>query len=143
MKLDPQYQVLLVTSTLTKNEQDLALKQELLACENVKIIDSYLPNIEEIYQMSDVYFFPVLKSCQCIDVPLSCLEAAACNKPIVTTDYGEMKEFRGRDGFYFLACFDENSLNEKIQEALCQKNANAREAVLEYDWDRAFLDREV
>ena len=139
MKLDPQYQVLLVTSTLTKDEQDLALKQELLACENVKIIDSYLPNIEEIYQMSDVYFFPVLKSCQCIDVPLSCLEAAACNKPIVTTDYGEMKAFKGKEDFYFLDFFDEISLNETVQKALAQKNANTRASVLEYDWDCAGL----
>ena len=135
MKLDPKYQVVLVTSTLTKNEQDCDLKASLLSAPNIRIIDEYVPNIEEIYQMSDVYFFPVLQSCQCIDVPLSCLEAAACNKAIVTTDYEEMKAFTGMPGFYFIDSFEKTRLNELIGEALTKPDADTRTAVLEYDWE--------
>ena len=90
VKLSNDYQALLITSTQTKNEQDVQLKNELLSC-GVRIIDTYIPNIEQVYQMADVYFFPVEEQGRCIDVPLSCLEAAACNKPIVTTDFGEMR----------------------------------------------------
>lgn len=137
MKFDQEYQVLLVTSTLTKEEQDVDLRERLLSRPNIRIIDTYIPDIEEIYQMADVYFFPTKASGHCIDVPLSCMEAAACNKPILTTDYGEMKEFVGRDGFVFIDTFDQAGLNEKIQKALELKNVNTRASVLEYDWSNA------
>ena len=139
IKIDSDYQALLVTSTLTKDEQDLDLRDRLLNASNIKILDSYIPNIEEIYQLSDLYFFPTKEKCACIDVPLSCLEAASCNLPVVTTDYGEMKAFKDKEGFYFLDSFEAYSLNEMIQKALTQKNVNTRAAVLEYDWDCAGL----
>lgn len=135
-KLTANYQVLLVCSTLTKDEQDLQLKNE-LASNGVKLIDTYIPDIEQIYQMADVYFFPVVDKGRCIDVPLSCMEAAACNKPIVTTDFGEMREFIGVNGFYFIDSFDENALCAKIDEALHSYDIFTRSAVIEYDWKNA------
>lgn len=137
MKLSECYSILLVTSTLTKNEQDEKLKKELLSRANIKLIDDYVPCIEEIYQMSDVYFFPVVEEGRCIDVPLSCLEAAACNKPVVTTDFGEMKAFKGKRGFRFIDSFDAGNLNRLVEEALGCDNPDSRSAVLEYDWINA------
>ncbi len=136
-QLPQQYQGVLVVSTQTKNEQDLQLKQQLASCENVKIIEDYLPDIQEVYQLADVYLFPVLEYGRCIDVPLSCLEAAACNKPIVTTNYGEMKEFQGKHGFIFTERFDQKSLEQHLQTALTLQNSFTRDAVLPYDWDEA------
>ena len=133
IKLTKRYQVLLVSSTLTKNEQDMTLKNELLS-HGVRIIDTYVKNIEEIYQMSDAYFFPVKEEGKCIDVPLSCLEASSCNKPIVTTDFGEMKEFIGKDGYYFIESFTTDKLEEKIAQALRTENLSTRLAVMDYDW---------
>lgn len=137
MKIDSDKQVLLVTSTLTANEADDELKGTLLKCENVKIISDYIPDIEEIYQLSDVYFFPVIEEGHCIDVPLSCLEAAACNKPIVTTDFGEMKAFEGKNGFYFIDSFEKNAINSLISKALTVKNTDTRSDVLGYDWNKS------
>lgn len=135
-KLTDKYQALLVTSTQTKDEQDAELRKELLSC-GVRIIDSYVPDIERIYQMSDVYLFPVVEQGRCIDVPLSCMEAAACNKPIVTTDFGEMREFVGRDGFCFISSFEEGALCSEIDKALEMKNISTRSAVMGYDWQKA------
>ncbi len=137
MKLDKKYQVLLVTSTLTKSEQDIQLKKELLKFRNIKIIDDYIPDIEEIYQLSDVYFFPVVEQGKCIDIPLSVMEAASCNKPIVTTDYGEMKQFREKKDFHFIESFDECELNALIEKALISEGADSRSSVLDYDWNNA------
>ncbi|MBQ8001188.1 MAG: glycosyltransferase family 4 protein [Ruminococcus sp.] len=137
MKLSKDYQVLLVVSTLTKNEQDLKLREELLRHPNIRIIDDYIQDIEEIYQLCDVYFFPVKTSGCCIDIPLSCMEAAACNKPIITTDYGEMKNFYGKDGFCFMDSFDANTLNDAVDKLLKLPVVNSRDAVLDYDWDKA------
>lgn len=136
IKISEKYQVLLVTSTLTKDEQDLQLKARLQGCSNIKIIDDYLPEIQEIYQLSDVYFFPVEQEGKCIDSPLSCLEAASCNKPIVTTDFGEMKEFRGKEGFYFIESFESEKLNLLIDKAAASV-ADTRQHVSEYDWSNA------
>lgn len=132
-KLATEYSVLLVTSTLT--QQDAALKARLEGA-GVRIIDSYIPNIQQVYQMCDVYFFPVLAAGNCIDMPLSCLEAAACNKPVITTDYGEMSAFRGKSGFYFIDSFDEQSLKTLVQKALSE-SSSPRSAVIDYDWRNA------
>ncbi len=135
MKISENYQVLLVVSTLSKERQDEELKQQLLARENIRIIGDYIPNIEEIYQMADVYFFPVKQIGHCIDVPLSCLEAAACNKPVITTPYGEMKEFQGEKGFLFIEDFQQETINQAIFESLSREPLSIRDAVLPYDWD--------
>lgn len=134
LKIDKKYRVLLVTSTLTKNEQDQQLKQLLLERENTTIFEHYISDIQEIYQMADVYFFPTFQACRCIDVPLSCLEAAACNLPVVTTDYGEMKAFEGKKGFYFIRDFSEQNLNFIIDVAITGVDESTRSSVLEYDW---------
>lgn len=138
IKISDEYQVLLVVSTLTKNEQDEKLRNELLSRPNIRIIDSFISNIQEIFAMSDVYFFPVVEYGKCIDIPLSCMEAAACNKPIVATKYGEMKAFDGKKGFYFIDSFDVSAINEIIEKALSEVDTmNTRESVLAYDWDNA------
>ncbi len=130
------YQVLLVVSSMTKDERDDALKQELLSRPNIKIFDEYFSNIEELYQMADAYIFPTIKEGNCIDVPLSCLEAAACNKPVITTSYGEMKAFRNNKGFFFIDN-SEGNINDIINCALSCNESCTREAVLNYDWINA------
>lgn len=137
MALDPQYQVVLVTSTLTRNEQDQRLKEQLLACPHIRIFEDYLPEIQELYQLSDLYFFPVKEMGHCIDVPLSCLEAAACNKPVVTTAYGEMKSLYNMEGFWLIDRFEPDRINRLVEEALKAENLNVRRYVLEYDWQKA------
>ena len=137
LKLDEKFQVLLVVSTLTKDQQDAKLKTALLQRPNIRIMDAYIPDIQELYQLSDVYFFPVVAEGNCIDVPLSCLEAAACNKPVVTTDYGEMAAFRGRPGFWLLDSFDEAELNRLLAQTLQETSVDTRTSVLEYDWNNA------
>ena len=136
LKVGPEYHVFIVVSTLTKDKWDEQLRTDLMNRPNTTIIDEYIPNIEEIYQMADVYFFPVQEFGHCIDVPLSALEAAACNLPIVTTPFGELKELLGREGFYQIESFEAEFLNDLLQIA-CTEKKNTRESVLEYDWNLA------
>ena len=60
-------------------------------------IDHYIENIEEIYQLSDLYVFPVINELSSIGIPLSILEARACSIPVLTTDYGSVSHFLGND----------------------------------------------
>ena len=126
----------LVLSSVTKSQRDPQVQQALMRCTNVTILDSYLPNIQEIYQLADVYLFPVQEEGACIDIPLSVMEAAACGTPIVCTAYGELKEFIGKPGFYFPGTWDAAELNGYIQTAVTEA-CNPRAAILEYDWTLA------
>ncbi len=137
IKLSEKYCVVLVTSSFTKDEQDVQLKEKLSQCADLYMIDDYLPDIHEIYQLADVYFFPVVQEGNCIDVPLSCLEAASCNIPVVTTDFGEMKSFRGKEGFWFIESFEAEEINRLVERAAACKNVSPRRAVIDYDWNKA------
>jgi len=137
LKLDNQYQVVLVVSTLTQDDWDEDLRKDLLQCPNIRILERYIPEIQEVYQLSDLYFFPVESKSHCIDAPLSALEAAACGKPVVTTEFGELKAFLGKDGFYFLDSFEPDALNDRVEQALKGQNGHIRDVVLEYDWNHA------
>jgi glycosyltransferase involved in cell wall biosynthesis len=92
-------QVVIVGSTSTS--KDLVLKKRLLRS-GVIIIDNYIPDISEIYKMSDIYVFPVLNDIASINLPLSVLEAMACNLAVVTTRFGALKEiFKEDEGFRY------------------------------------------
>lgn len=136
LNMDQTWQVVLVTSTFAAEEQNTALRSELMQKSNIMLIDRYLTNIEQIYQLSDVYFFPVVDVGNCIDVPLSALEAAACGIPVVTTAYGEMKELIHKEGFYSIESFEPATLNALLQKAAAE-GKSPRENVLEYDWNMA------
>ncbi len=139
LSIDPKYHVILVASTYAQNVKDEALRAQLLARDNVTLIHRYVPAIEEIYQLSDVYFFPVVREQCCIDVPLSALEAAACGLPVVATNYGELKSLVHQPGFYEIDSFDPQRLNALLDTAVA-KAVSGREAVLPYDWDWAMKE---
>jgi len=114
----------------------LDLREKLKQRENITLIEDYVPNIEEIYQLADVYFFPVIDENHCISAPLSVFEAASCNLPIVCTEFGELQQFKGKEGFFFIDSFEPGILNILVHQAL-QSGGNTRAHVEQYDWDNA------
>ena len=134
--LKDEYLTVLVISTVTVEE--CGIREQLAQYPNISILDTYIENIEEIYQLADVYFFPVLESGNCIDVPLSVLEAAACGLPILTTRYGELREFVSTEGFCFLEDFEPQKIHAALDRLYQVRQINMnREAVLAYGWNHA------
>ena len=99
---DNQVVVVGSSSTPIDAPKEKELKKHLIDC-GIKIIDGYVENIEEIYQLSDLYVFPVIFEGGCIGIPLSILEARACGIPVLSTEFGGLKEICecGDKGIYY------------------------------------------
>jgi len=125
-----KFQVVLVGSTSTR--QDNKLKGKMRDA-GIIVIDSYIENIEEIYQLADIYVFPVRREDSAIDMPLSVLEAISCNLPIVTTRFGALPDYFSEDNSFKYFDFD-NQLLDKINN-IDLVNINNCEKVKDYSWD--------
>lgn len=113
-------------------EQDKVMKKE-LEKKGFLLITKYLKNIEEVYQLSDCYLFPVRNEQAAIEVPLSVLEAMACNLPVITSRFGGLSDlFHEGDGFYY---WDKpENLNNLVSYALINP-CNTRKIVeSDYSW---------
>ncbi len=134
LEISEEYKVLILVSSVTVKDEEL--EKEFRKRANVQIIDTFVPDVQEVYQMADAYIFPVEEESNCIDVPLSVLEAASCNLPVICTRYGELKEFEGKEGFCYIQGVNGEKLNSALQKVIGLK-CNNREAVLDYDWNNA------
>lgn len=103
----------------------------------------YFENIEEIYSFSDCYVFPVSQKkdifgreiASSIEMPLSVIEAMACNLPVITTKFGALlRIFEEGNGVIFVDKEDEFC---DALEKLKNNNIDikTREKVLPYSWE--------
>ncbi len=92
------YQVVIIGSSSTPTDSigPDSLRNKLIGA-GIIVIDDYLDKIEEIYQLSDLYIFPVINNTGSVGLPLSILEARACGIPVLTTDFGSLKKFLDDD----------------------------------------------
>jgi len=102
--------------------------------------NKYFENIEEIYGIADCYAFPTTDETASIGIPLTVLEAMACNLPVITTKFGGLPRiFREGEGLFFLKNqprlpeFLEN-INES--RLVCRNWVRTRKKVLPYSWDK-------
>ncbi len=129
-------QVVVVGSTSTAHDAELIAE---MRASGVLLIDTFVPDIAEIYQMADCYAFPVRSETSSIDLPLSVLEAMACNLPVVTTRFGGLPLLFGEAaGLHFIA--DPEQLAEAVDDcrlANCRGMQPETRALVErYAWPR-------
>lgn len=95
---DNGVQVVIVESTSTPKDASgpANLKKKLLEA-GILVINQFIPEIEDIYHLSDLYIFPVVNKTGSIGLPLSILEARACGIPVLTTNFGSVKQMLGDD----------------------------------------------
>lgn len=132
---DNGLQVIVVGSTSMAYEEDLASD---LKSKGVIIIGEFIPHIEELYQLSDLYIFPVELHYAAIEFPLSILEAMACELPILTTRFGALPDtFTETDVFKYY-----DTPDEMVQYAQClvkQDGKENRRIVQEkFTWEKVF-----
>ncbi len=100
------------------------------------VIDEFLGDVHELYQASDCYLFPVSNATGECEIPLSVIEACACNLPVVATRFGALPAaMREGDGFCF---YDRASeIGEKIVAIRLSRPGTAAK-VREYSWEKVF-----
>ena len=101
----------------------------------------YIPHVEEIYGLSDCYVFPTTDRRQCVEMPLSVLEAMSCNLPVVTTRFGALpRVFDEGQGLVFAD--DHAGLKRGLESAKEGVATGTRDMVLPYAWDRVVTSLE-
>ncbi len=126
-------QAVVVGSSSTPHDEGLVTE---LARAGVRVITQFVANIAEIYQMADCYVFPVKEETGAIDLPLSVLEAMACDLPIVTTRFGGLPTaFKDAPGLHY-ADSDEEMI---AAVATCRQTGRGgtRALVEPYAWPQA------
>ncbi len=133
------FQVVVVGGTGEKTDEFL---KNTLKRAGIIVIHEFIKNISEIYRASDLYLFPISDAKEqlpesyneigAIDLPLSVLEAMACNLPVVTTPFGALPRlFKQGNGFEYAQ--SENDMIQKVKALINISNVNTRDKVRPYD----------
>lgn len=125
-------QVIIVAGTTSKQNNNTLDRLSRAGC---LVLKDYLPNIEEVYQLSDCFVFPTIDRRGCIDFPLSILEAMSCNLPVISTRYGALtRVFAPSENFIFFDNLD--GLKQIVERLKLQIiNASNRSRVTKYSWE--------
>ncbi len=131
-------QALLIASTST--EPDAGTRRDLQSA-GVRVLDQHQERIEEFYRAADAYLFPVSSATDSIELPLSVLEAMACNLPIITTPFGGLPSLLAgvRTGVTFVD--SESAIPRAVVECMRERpRPDLRGLVDSLSWD-AMADR--
>ena len=130
--------VILAGSSSTR--QDTGLIEELQAA-GVSVYTTYNPRVEELYQLADLYVFPPSPATSpdetpAIEVPLSVLEAMACDLPVVATCFGGLPAMfeEGEGLFYVNDPADSAEWQRKVREGLSAGRGHTRHRVAPHSW---------
>lgn len=125
----PQLEIILVGSTATEQDDQLCRQLEQA---DIKVLRDYLPAINELYQLADIYCFPVILDTAAMETPLSVLEAMATNLPVITTPFGRLPEqFKDDAGYRYV-----NNAQEMIEllNTNFGENCANRQKTADYSW---------
>jgi glycosyltransferase involved in cell wall biosynthesis len=131
-------QVVLVGSSLIHD--DRAEISSRLKEQGIVILDKYFENIEELYQLSDCYIFPVVSDQSCIGIPLSVLEAMACNVPVAAIRYGLLPSLFHEEQGIFFAEAPEGLIQCVTRARSLNGSCHTREDVAAYSWEKVAAD---
>ena len=127
-------QVIIIGAISTGINKNMAQQLKKSGC---LVWERFFENIEEFYALSDCYLFPTppMNKLNSIEMPLSVLEAMACNLPVITTRFGALpRVFEDSEGLFFADNGDDFiNILESIKST--DIDVKTREKILPYSWE--------
>lgn len=121
--------VIVIGSPSTKQQTGVI---DTLRSQNHHVYTGYIEEIEKYYQATDYYVFPTKGAEHSIEIPLSVLEAMACNKPILTRRFGGLPDlFDEGNGIVYFEELDALTIGDFPDRS----QTKTRELVQEYSWN--------
>lgn len=94
----------------------------------------FFEHVEELYALSDCYIFPTIDKTGSIEIPLSVLEAMACNLPVLSTKYSALpRVFAEGEGLWYAE--KEKDFVHLLNNVKAETDVKTREKVLPYSWN--------
>lgn len=134
-----KYQVIVIGARTIPQDNDIIDELERAGC---IVRTSFIEHIEEVYQLADVYVFPgsdhsssekVPLDAPAIEIPLSVLEAMACNLPVISGHFGGLSNlFNKNNGLVFADTSDE--ILKQLDRVRKMPEVNTRKQVLQFSW---------
>lgn len=125
-----QIQVIVAGSIYMGVDQSLI---DRLEASGIRIFRGFQPNVEEIYQLADCYVFP-LEPGNSLSMPLSVLEAMACNLRVVSTRFkGLETAFTEGNGLKFINTPEDVS-PVTLQMLFSEQRIQTRDKVQSFSW---------
>lgn len=129
LRRDTNWQVVVIGSTTAPYVPEIA---EMLRRAGVILCNEYFPDISTIYMLADVYIFPVMDKTGSIEMPLTVLEAMACDRPVVTAPFRGLPTFlKETDTLRYFRNFDELCT---ALDSVVGKTGN-RNTALSFSWE--------
>ena len=125
-----EVQVVIVGSTSTSSDNELY--KELIGS-GIIVIRDYLPDVSELYQLSDYYCFPVVLNTAAMEIPLSVLESMASNIPVLTTRFGRLPELFPEEDDCYRYIEKSSDIISQIQTGFGNE-CNNREKMKDFTW---------
>jgi len=127
--------VIIISSTLLEPDAEVWADLTQSGC---TIWRKFFPHIEEIYQLADCYVFPVQNQSNCIELPLSIMEAMACNLPVLTSNFGGTHQlFKEGTGLVFVHRTNLIQAFNKLKKTIQSNNflGETRNQILNFTWE--------
>jgi hypothetical protein len=123
---------MLVVASTHRGPESERIRSELLD-HGVRVLEGYLPDVEELYRLADLYVFPPVSTDHAIAMPLSVLEALASDLPVVSMRFGALVDrFQGTDAVRLV-----ETPEELVEQALRPLSgpSHPRRLVEDYSWE--------
>ncbi len=128
-------QIVLVSSSSTESDP---IEKKRLVEKGIIVIDRYIKNISELYNLADAYLFLVKQDDNFICQPLSVLEALVCGNQIITYDFILKNRFDKIDkGIQYLSTIEDivKYLSNYKKPTMEQRKRISAETLENYNWN--------
>lgn len=125
------WQVLMLGSPTAPACPEVITMLEVAGC---VVLKEFVDDMPGLYNAVDAYVFPVSDRMGAIDMPLTVLEAMACNRPVISTPFKALPRFLPEgEGLRYFSSPDE--AKDGLDRIMHSNHVSTRQRVLPFSWN--------